>query len=260
MHDHNKITSSKNNVNFPSIGSNQHDLLLRSVLVKLLQGFVFNEEKKYWDKLLLNQEYVRNYFSSLNLFLHLNQEDGYAFLKSTPSTSDKFADGTSGDAGIDSSLEDSSDDYSNEGPRPAGSAGERGIRGKDGGISLIRKMQLSFDVSILLVLMREALEQFDEKVSDDYRLILSKIDIYEMLKGFYPDKTDETQLIKRFDSLIAKVSEMGFLKELKNNSGHFEVRRVLKAFFDASKLKEIKENMRLSLVNKGSNVWSTTRP
>jgi hypothetical protein len=113
--------------------------------------------------------------------------------------------------------------------------------------SLIRKFPLSFDVSLLLVLLRESLEQFDQKGSDDHCLILKQADIYEMLKTFYPVKNDETLLLKKFDAILNKVLELGFLKEKKKNVGDYEVRRVLKAFFDASKLKEIKEQMKSHL-------------
>ena len=39
--------------------------------------------------------------------------------------------------------------------------------------SLVRRIPLSFEVSLLCVLLREALEQFDSKVNDDHRLVLA---------------------------------------------------------------------------------------
>ena len=194
--------------------------IIKSTLIKLLRGFIFFDEKKYWEALILNQEYVRNYFQTIGLYLYLNQEDGYAFLKSLPPEREKI------DTDLDASEEIGDDqDASSD------------------NISVIRKMPLTFDVTVLLVMLREALEQFDERVSDDYRLILSKSDIYEMLKGFYLERNDETKLIKRFDATINKVKDLGLLKELKNNQDNYEVKRVIKAFFDASKLVEIKKSM-----------------
>ena len=109
--------------------------------------------------------------------------------------------------------------------------------------TLVRRIPLSFEVSLLCVLLREALEQFDSKVNDDHRLVLHRIDIYDLLKLFYEDKTDETKQVKRFDALINRVVELGFLKELKGNQNSFEVRRIIKAQFDAEKLVEIKARM-----------------
>jgi hypothetical protein len=201
------------------------NLEMRPVLVKLLQGFLTHDHKKPWEALLLHQEYVRNYFKVLGLYLHLNRDDGYAFLKTSPDENLRLQE--------NDEEPDSASDLEPENGATAGS-------------SLIRKMPLPFDVSLLLVLLRESLEQYDETVSDDYRLILKKQDIYELLKTFYHIQAsggDEVKLIKKFDVLISKVVSMGFLRELKINSGVFEVRRSIKAFMNASQLKELKQKM-----------------
>jgi hypothetical protein len=200
---------------------------LRPVLVKLLQGFLTHENRKQWEVLNNHQESVRNYFGALGLYLHLNREDGYAFLKTSPDENRQAKEDDS-EMGSDQFSDISPDDSPNFGS------------------SLIRKMPLAFDVSLLLVLLRENLEQYDESVSDDYRLILKEQDIYEQLKLFYQDSFaggDEVKLFKKFDSLISKVISMGFLRELRANSRTYEVRRSIKAFINASQLKEIKLKM-----------------
>jgi hypothetical protein len=73
--------------------------------------------------------------------------------------------------------------------------------------------------------------------------VLHRIDMYDLLKLFYEEKTDETKQAKRFDALINRMVELGFLKELKGNQNSFEVRRIIKAQFDAEKLVEIKSRM-----------------
>lgn len=197
-----------------------------SVLIKLLQGSIVVDEKKYWESLLIYQDAIREYFSSLNLQLHLSIDDGYAFLKQGRQ------DAASGDQEGEA-IED--DDVDEENPLSAAVP------------SLVRRMPLSFDVSLLCVLLREALEQFDSRVSDDHRLVLHRTDIYELLKLFYEEKTDETKQVKRFDALINKVTELGFLKELKGNQHSFEVKRMIKAQFDAEKLGDIKAHMMAEL-------------
>lgn len=200
---------------------------IRPVLVKLLQGFINHDHKKLWEMLIIHQDYVRNYFKALGLYMHLNRNDGYAFLKTTPEENIRNLDDIN-----ESEL--NTDDESEESTSVVFNT------------SLIRKIPLSFDLSLLLVLLREALEHYDEKVSDDYRLILKNTDIYEQLKTFYQSSNsggDETKLFKKFDTLIAKVVSMGFLKELKVNSGTFEVRRSIKAFMNADQLKEMKQKM-----------------
>lgn len=182
---------------------------LSGVYVKLLQGFILSEEKQYWEPLLKYQETVREYFLQLGLRVHLCTEDGYAFLKAAE--------------------EDEENDEIIEAP------------------TLIRKFPLSFDVSLLCVLLRESLEQFDFKVSDHHRLVMHQNDIYELLRFFYEDKTDETKQVRRFDATIQKLVELGFLKCLKGDANSYEVCRIIKAQIDASALSDLKDKMKAEI-------------
>lgn len=189
-------------------------------LVRLLQGFVFQTDKKIWEKILLYQEPIREYFNKLNLYLHLDQEDGYAFLKNNPLAH--------ADCDPSEQIQDEE---------------ENGIP------SLIRKMPLSFDVSLLCVLLRENLEIYDAKVSDDHRLIIKKNDLIDQMKFFYSAKTDEVKFQKKIEATISKVEDLGFLRSLNSHSSEeiYEVKRVIKAFIDGQKVKEIKEQMLQSI-------------
>ncbi len=202
-----------------------------TVLIKLLQGFITSEEKRNWEALLTYQEAVREYFSPLGLQLHLNTDDGYAFLRAGANSAGiTNHEESNEEENLEDSLSDESDSATSTLP------------------SLIRKAPLSFEVSLLCVLLREALEQFDSQVSDDQRFVMHRVDIYDLLKLFFPETTDEAKQTKRFDTLINRVIELGFLKELKGNQNSFEVRRMIKALFDAEKLAEIKDQMKAELV------------
>ena len=202
------------------IKKSEKNSVFSGVLIKLLQGFIYTEDKRYWEALLNYQESIRDYFFQLGLQLRLSMDDGYAFLS-------PFGNGENHSS--DEENEDSSSqDHEDSDTLP----------------SLIRKIPLSFEVSLLCVLLREALEQFDSRVSDDHRLILHRNDIYELLRTFYEEKTDETKQVRRFDTLINKVSELGFLKQLRGNSDSFEVRRVIKALIDAEQLASILKKMK----------------
>src|SRR5215469_2814344 len=65
----------------PKVKKQERNVAFSSVLIKLLQGFITSDEKKYWESLLTYQEAIREYFSALGLQLHLSTDDGYAFLK-----------------------------------------------------------------------------------------------------------------------------------------------------------------------------------
>lgn len=206
----------------PKLRTKTEASILSSVLIKLLQGFLLQEDKLAWETLLIQQTSVREFFATLGLYLHLDENEGYAFLRSIP--------------------EGAAEDGKITGESVIGNTQKEELIEKKK-LTLMRKIPLSFEVSLLCVLLREALDQFDATVHDDHRLVMTKSEIYELLKLYFPDKHDETKLIKRWDSIINKVIELGFIKELKSDPSRIEVLRIIKAMIDAERVGEMKRTM-----------------
>lgn len=206
---------------------------LATVLIKLLQGFLLQEDKQAWETLQCQQTVVREYFTTLGLHLHLDEQDGYAFLRTTP---------------MDENENGKVTDESAIGNRQQEDMAEKKK------LTLMRKMPLSFEVSLLCVLLREALDQFDATVHDDHRLVITKSDIYDLLKLYFPGKHDETKLIKRWDSIINKLIELGFIRELKSDTSRIEVLRIIKAMIDAERVCEMKRTMLAYVEQKAERV------
>lgn len=200
----------------------QEGSALSAVLIKLLQGFLLQEDKQLWETLQVQQTFVREYVATLGLHLHLDEHDGYAFLRTIPIGE--------------------SDDGKITGESAIGNAQQEDVAEKKK-TTLMRRMPLSFEVSLLCVLLREALDQFDATVHDDHRLVMTKSDIYDLLKLYFPDKHDETKLIKRWDGIINKVIDLGFIRELKSDPSRIEVLRIIKAMIDAERVGEMKRNL-----------------
>lgn len=102
---------------------------------------------------------------------------------------------------------------------------------------LVQRRQLSFPVSLILVLLRKKLAEFDA-TGGDTRLIVSRDDLVDHLRLFLPDTANEARLLDRMDTHLGKVVELGFLRRLRGQDGQYEVRRILKAFVDAQWLDE----------------------
>ena len=96
---------------------------------------------------------------------------------------------------------------------------------------LLRRRTLSYKVSLLLVLLRKRLTQF-EMQSDESRAIITKEEIVEMFELFLDESFNEVKQVKEIESHIKKVVDLGFLKKLKN-SDSYEIKRVIKSFVDA---------------------------
>ncbi|SEH07725.1 DUF4194 domain-containing protein [Candidatus Venteria ishoeyi] len=190
------------------------------VVIALLKGIVYQEnDDKLWHRLMNLQARVRDYIRVLGLELVLDEAEGYAFLRSRPTTEDE----------PESKL-----------PR------------------LITRRALSFPVSLLLALLRKKLAEFDAS-GGDTRLVLSRDDIAELIRVFLPDSSNEAKLIDKVDAHINKIIDLGFLRRLKPATGstskqtNFEVRRIIKAFVDAQWLAEFDarlETYRLHLQEK----------
>ena len=79
---------------------------------------------------------------------------------------------------------------------------------------LLRKRTLSYRVSLLIVLLRKRLTQFDMQ-SDESRAIISKADIVEMFELFLTESSNEVkqikQGIKEFTKLKKNINTIGAL-------------------------------------------------
>jgi len=174
------------------------------VVIRLLQGVIYCDEKTAWDCLIQYQRDIKQYFSGIGIEVFIQESEGYAFLRQKePSLSE-----------------------------------EEQIP------HLIERRQLSYPVTLLSVLLFEKLIEFDMKGGDSTRLFINREEIKESVRLFLPESTDEVKITDRIDTHIAKLVELGFLRKLSTNPNQFEVRRILKAKISAEGLQEIKEKLR----------------
>ena len=183
---------------------------LSQLMVHLLKGVLYrDDDERLWANLLRLQARVREQAAVLLLDLVLDEAEGYAFLKSRPDP-----------------------DESEGVPRLP---------------RLIARRPLSYPVSLMLAQLRKRMAEFDAG-GGDTRLVLARDEIAELMRVFLPDGTNEARLIDQVDATISKVVDLGFLRRLKpaagsgqpsgQDRGHYEVRRILKAFVDAQWLAE----------------------
>ncbi|AER56554.1 hypothetical protein DSC_09530 [Pseudoxanthomonas spadix BD-a59] len=179
---------------------------LSQLMVHLLKGVLYrDDDERLWASLLRLQARVREQAGVLLLDLVLDEAEGHAFLKSRPDP-----------------------DASEGAPRLP---------------RLVARRPLSYPVSLMLALLRKRMAEFDAG-GGDTRLVLSRDEIAELMRVFLPDGTNEARLIDQVDATITRVVDLGFLRRLKpaggsgQDRGHYEVRRILKAFVDAQWLAE----------------------
>jgi hypothetical protein len=176
---------------------------LSLAVTQLMKGVVYRDtHERAWNHLLQLQPQVRDYVDVLGLQVVIDEAEGYAFLRQRP-------DG---------------DDPAEKLPR------------------LIPRRSLSFNVSLLLALLRKKLAEFDAQGTDT-RLMLTREQIAEMIRVFLPPTSNEARLTDQIDTHINKVAELGFLRQAKNAEQVYEVRRILKAFVDGQWLADFDDKL-----------------
>jgi hypothetical protein len=111
------------------------------------------------------------------------------------------------------------------------------VEGEEALPRLVRRRSLTYNVSLLLVLLRKRLLEFETSGSEG-RLVLNREQIVEMLRVFQTDSSNEARIVDQAERTIGKAAELGFLRPLRGTSDHWEVRRILKAYVDAQTLSD----------------------
>jgi hypothetical protein len=102
---------------------------------------------------------------------------------------------------------------------------------------LVRRRTLTYHLSVLLVLLRKRLVEFETSGADS-KLVVNRDQMVDMLRLFLPDATNEARIVERIDATVKQAVEAGFLRELRGQPGQYEVRRILKAYVDAQTLSD----------------------
>lgn len=107
---------------------------------------------------------------------------------------------------------------------------------------LIPRYQLSYPVSVMLVLLRKLLLERDS-VDNAARLILTKQELSELMRPYLKDTSNEVKQRKDMDINLNKIREMGFIRMLNGTDDRFEVLRILRSFVDAQWLGEMDQRL-----------------
>lgn len=134
------------------------------VLLKLLQNPLFSGEAATWNMLLSHLTLVQDYFARIGLEVRLNEEDGYAYLHQ-PALED--------DEGQIIAL-----------PR------------------LTRRDRLTYHATLLCVLLREWLDQFESTHLDAGKCTITGAQIRELLYPFLTVRTDARAMQRRIASAM----------------------------------------------------------
>ncbi len=181
---------------------------LSHVAIRLLKGALYRRDgESLWSALTREEPQVRDYFSTLNLQLEVNEGEGYAYLRSPPR-----------------------DDGDTEARLP----------------TLITRHQLSYYVSLILGLLRKRLAEFDATGSGT-RLVLTRDEIIDLVKLYLPETGNEQKQRRRVNGFINRIVDLGYLRKMRHATPgaqpSYEVERILKEFVNTEWLARLEARL-----------------
>ena len=177
------------------------------VAVRLLQGVVYNDDHlELWEQLLANISVISEYFGKLGLLLVVDEADAMAYLRQL-------------------------DEEEIPAEFPAVPR-------------LFRRTPLGYDATLLCVLLRDEMRQYEEEDVHNERCVISQSDLLAVWEAFFPDQTDSVRLNRSLTVGLRKMEELRFVRQFEKDPPSWEIRRIIKARLPLSDL----ERLRLSLV------------
>lgn len=178
-----------------------------AAIIKLLQGPVYVDDKNTWREILGWQSAIQEYFGKIGLELTITEQDGFARVAQPEAGEDE------------------------EHPLPR----------------LMKKQSLNYEATLLAVMLREWLEEFDIG-NEGNKFFLTQKEIKERIELFYKQQNNKSKLWRDLSRPITSMLNVGILKlnreDVTNkDNNQYEIKRIVKAFIGNDKLEEIKEKL-----------------
>ena len=111
----------------------------------------------------------------------------------------------------------------------------------------VRRIQLGYEESILLVLLRDMMAEFEVGEVSSRELIKKRREIKEYAELFFKENPSRVKFIRDLDRLIDRVEELDFLEKIENNDlpdeQKFRVKKIIKARVDNELLENFKQQL-----------------
>lgn len=115
-------------------------------------------------------------------------------------------------------------------------------------IGLIRRMPLTYDITLVCVLLREWLLEFELSDLETSNLYITPKEFRDRMEMFFKEKSNELKFIKELNRHLEQCAEMGFLKLVHKEGAspdeyRYEVKRIIKARITTDELAKFKQQL-----------------
>ena len=111
---------------------------------------------------------------------------------------------------------------------------------------LIPRQQLGFEISVILIILRQMLEEFDSNMDELYATerFVSADELKERIEIFLPERFNRVKLFSEIDTYINRIVSLGYLKLIKrDNVNTYQIHRIIKEKVTLDKLQEFKDKL-----------------
>ncbi|RFM30147.1 DUF4194 domain-containing protein [Deminuibacter soli] len=114
-------------------------------------------------------------------------------------------------------------------------------------VSWIQRRPLTYDESVMLVLLREMMAEFEVGEVTARELIKKRREIKEYAELFFKENASRVKFTRELDRLIDKAEENGFLDKTEHNDiadeQKFRIKKIIKAKVDTEILDQFKQKL-----------------
>ena len=177
-----------------------------AVAVRLLQGVVYHDDNAdTWECLQRSFSQLTDYFAKIGLQLIVDEADAMAYLRQP--NDDEIAP-----------------EYDHV-PR------------------LFRRSPLTYEATLLCVLLRDELRQFEEEDVQNDRCVVVQSDLLAVWQAFFPKSADEVKLSRALTIALRKLEDLKFVRQFEKEPASWEVRRIIKARLPLAELERLRQSL-----------------
>ncbi|WEK34194.1 MAG: DUF4194 domain-containing protein [Candidatus Pseudobacter hemicellulosilyticus] len=118
----------------------------------------------------------------------------------------------------------------------------------------MRRTAINYEESVLLVLLRDMMAEFEVGEVTSRELIKKRREIKEYAELFFKENASRVRFMKDLDRLIDRVQELGFLDLMENqeipDEEKFRVKKIIKARVDNEVLENFKQQLTAHAANR----------
>ena len=115
-------------------------------------------------------------------------------------------------------------------------------------IGLVSRRQVGFEISIVLVILRQLIEEFESDPTDIHvtEKYITHSELIEQISFFLPEKYNKVKFLSDIDKYIKKVEELGYLKEsvISLNEKKYKIHKIIKEKVTLEILNGFKEKLK----------------